>query len=251
MESKKIGRKKSGGLLKYLIFLGLVTWGALFGYQQFTKSERENKTLKEIIARLTAETRIAEAMVTDVTYDPLLAKNKTTIKFLEYDSQGKPMPPKYFAFFGNIIQFQALVVRFDDIYVEHSDALRGKSVFLFLKAFFLDGANTQQYEITKINEIPNGYLVEGSANEFELNFWKKFWKIVLNSKFAKSEGIKNAQIEAPGTKFVPGMIYTLKIEHDGGIRIDIAPIPEILRGEKITEQTSDGLSSKAQVPSLQ
>jgi hypothetical protein len=33
-------------------------------------------------------------------------------------------------------------------------------------------------------------------------------------------GIKNAQIEAPGTKFVPGLIYTIKIEHDGGLRID-------------------------------
>jgi hypothetical protein len=46
-------------------------------------------------------------------------------------------------------------------------------------------------------------------------------------------GIKNAQIEAPGTVFIPGMLYTIKIEHDGGMRIDAAKLPEVLRGEKI------------------
>ena len=50
---------------------------------------------------------------------------------------------------------------------------------------------------------------------------------------ARKLGIKNAQIEAPGTKFMPGILYTLKIEHDGGIRIDTLEIPAILKGEKI------------------
>jgi hypothetical protein len=43
--------------------------------------------------------------------------------------------------------------------------------------------------------------------------------------------VKNAQIEAPGSIFVPGTIYTIKIEYDGGLRIDAKPIPEILKGE--------------------
>jgi len=30
-----------------------------------------------------------------------------------------------------------------------------------------------------------------------------------------------------------GMIYTIKIEHDGGLRIDNQPIPPILKDEKI------------------
>ena len=46
-------------------------------------------------------------------------------------------------------------------------------------------------------------------------------------------GIKNAQIEAPGTKFIKGILYTLKIEHDGGLRIDAQPLPKILQGEKL------------------
>ena len=64
---------------------------------------------------------------------------------------------------------------------------------------------------------------------------RAFWKNALDSEYAKKQGIKNAQIEAPGTKFIPGLLYTIKIEHDGGMRIDATEIPAILKGEKIPE----------------
>jgi len=31
------------------------------------------------------------------------------------------------------------------------------------------------------------------------------------------------------------MLYKIKIEHDGGIRIDVSELPLILKGEKIPE----------------
>lgn len=219
-----------------LIIFGAIAFGLFSIYQYATRHEKENKILKEIIERLSADTRIAEALVSEVSYDPLLNKHKTTIKFLEYDTKGSPLKPQYFTFFGNIIQFQSLVVRFDDFYVKNGDGLRGKSVYLFWKVFFLDGANTQEYEIARIKEIPEGYKMEGSSNSYEVEFWKRFWEYALDPRLAQSNGIKNAQIEAPGTKFIPGMIYTIKIEHDGGIRIDASPIPNILKGEKIPGQ---------------
>ena len=226
-------RKKPLSFMTRFIFAIIVLAGFFYLYQNMTRTQRENKTLKEIIERLKADTRIAEALVTDVSYDPLMAKHKTTIKFLEYDAKGNPLAPKYFVFFGNIIQFQSLVVRFDDIYIQQKDALKGKSAYLFWKVFFLDGANTQEYEITRAHEIPQGYKLEGHENSYEVNFWRRFWEYALDPRVARAHGIKNAQIEAPGTKFLPGMVYTLKIEHDGGIRIDATPIPAILRGEKV------------------
>lgn len=218
-----------------LAILGALTFGLFSFYQYTTRYEKENKTLKEIIERLTAQSRIAEVLVSDVSYDPLLNKHKTTIKFLEYDTQGHPLKPQYFTFFGNIIQFQSFVVRFDDFYIKNGDSLRGKSAYLFRKVFFLDGANTQEYEITRVNEIPEGYKIEG-INSYEVKFWTRFWEYALDPRLAQSNGIKNAQIEAPGTKFIPGMIYTIKIEHAGGMRIDASPIPNILKGEKIPAQ---------------
>lgn len=211
----------------------LIVFGIFLGARLLWDYFRENRILKEVIARLEADSRIAEVLVTDVNHDEKSGRTFTTIKFLEYDTKGAPLEPKYFTFAGNIIQFQSLVIRFDDIYIRQGDKLKGKSAFLFWKAFMLDGANTREYEITKANEIPQGYRLEKNAGTFEEKLWRKFWEYALSPQKAHRMGIKNAQIEAPGTRFVPGVIYTIKIEHDGGMRIDTVPVPQILKGERI------------------
>lgn len=193
----------------------------------------ESRILKQVIERLSADTRIAEVLVTKSVYNEESKKVETTIKFLEYDAGGKPLAPKYFTFHGNIIQFQSLVVRFDDQFVRSGDALKGKSAYLFMKVFVLDGEKTQEFEITPIEEIPSGYRVAEAASEAELEWWQDFWKYALDPEKRQSAGIKNVQLEAPGSIFVPGTIYTLHIEHDGGLRIDARPLPEILKGEEL------------------
>jgi hypothetical protein len=97
----------------------------------------------------------------------------------------------------------------------------------------LDGKNTQEYPLAMVNEVPEGYKIDGPRNPLEERLWKEFWAYALDSQKAISQGIKNAQIEAPGTKFIPGMLYTIKIEHDGGLRIDAQPLPSILKDEQI------------------
>ena len=194
---------------------------------------RENQMLKKIIERLAADSRVAEVIVTGVKSDPRTKKTYTTIKFLEYNAKLNPLEPKYFTFSGNIIQFQSMVIRFDDFYVKKGHSLKGKSAYLFLKAFLLTDKGAETFDITKINEIPSGYQVEGAKNNFERRLWLRFWEYALNPIQARRAGIKNAQIEAPGTRFIPGMLYTIKIEHDGGLRIDSAPLSPILKNEKV------------------
>lgn len=203
------------------------------GYEFYRRYVWENKILRQVIERLEADSRIAEVLVTEVSFNPITEKHMTTIKFLEYDTKGRALQPKYFTFAGNIIQFQSLVVRFDDIHIKKGDALKGKSAYLFWKVFILDGKNTQEYVIAEVKSIPDGYKIDAPRTPFEQELWQKFWEYALHSDKAVKKGIKNAQIEAPGTKFVPGVLYTLKIEHDGGIRIDAEEIPAILRGEKL------------------
>lgn len=197
------------------------------------KVQLDYHTLNKVIERLSAESRVAQVIVTDVKKDPQTKKVYTTIKFLEYDTNLKPLKPKYFTFSGNIIQFQSLVIRFDDFYIKRGDRLRGKSAYIFWKAFMLEGKNTQEYEINKAYQVPAGYKIEGSKNSFEEKLWRKFWEYALNPEEAKKAGIKSAQIEAPGTKFIPGILYTIKIEHHGGLRIDAKPLSPIFKGEAI------------------
>lgn len=223
---------KHSSLGKKIIFIAVI--GAIivsaFAIQQFLHRE---KILKQMIERLSADSRIAEVVVTKSELDEATGKVSTTIKFLEYDAQNKPLAPRYFTFRGNVIQFQSLVIRFNDDLIKKGDKFRGKSAYLFLKAFVLDSEDTQVFDMTPAQGVPEGYRTGLKISDYEQSLWSKFWLYALDAETRGKSGIKNAQIEAPGTLFLPGTIYTLKIEHDGGMRIDTQPVPEILKGEKI------------------
>lgn len=211
----------------------LLTGGGVMGYNFIQEQLYKVEILKKVIGRLEADSRVAEILVTGVNYNEEDARTYTTIKFLEYDAANQPLEPRYFEFSGNIIQFQSLVIRFDDIHIRNGDLLKGKSAYLFLKVFMLNGKDTQEYEITPFHSIPSGYKIEGLENEYEKELWQDFWDHALDPTARDNQGIKNAQIEAPGTMFVPGILYTIRIEHDGGLRIDAKPLSPILSGERL------------------
>ena len=76
--------KKSKILIRLII---LLLCGAI-GYQGYKIVQQyiyENAVLKQIIARLEADSRVAEILVTGVNYNEVDKKTYTTIKFLEYD----------------------------------------------------------------------------------------------------------------------------------------------------------------------
>lgn len=216
-------------IIRSTIVIFLVLFIVLGAYKLF-KLVDDQLTLKTIINRLQADSRVAEVLVTDVSQEST-GKINTTIKFLEYSSVGQPLIPLYCTFSGNIIQFQALVIRFDDFFIRKGHRLRGKSAYLFLNAFVLDGLKTKVVRINEVGQIPEGYKIKG--NSFEKKLWGRFWRYAFSERSAKNAGIKNVQIEAPGTKFIPGYLYTIRIEHDGGLRIDTKKLPAILNGEKI------------------
>lgn len=219
--------KAIGRILKFAVFCAII-----FYVVYLFNLAGEKAILKKVIERLSADSRIAEVTVTDVRRDPQKKITYTTVRFQEYDSQSNPLPLKYFTFSSNIIQFQSLVIRFDDFYVKSGHPLKGKSAYLFLNVFALKDKDTEVFQLSRVNEVPAGYRIEEKVSVFEERLWQEFWKYALEPQTAKRAGIKNAQIEAPGTKFVPGLLYTLKIEHDGGMRVDARPLPNKLRKKK-------------------
>ncbi len=213
-------------------FLFIVFCLILAGWWLVWHLNREH-VYQQMLDRLQAESRAAEVLVTAVNYDEASHRNLTTIKFVEYDATGNTLTPRYFTFSGNLIQFQSLVVRFEDKFVAAGDRFKGRSVYLFWKAFMLDGPRTQEFPITQVDEIPGGYKIPGKASGFENRFWGEFWRFAFDEQKARNAGIKSVQIEAPGVVFIPGYLYTIHIEHDGGLRIDAKSLDPILRGEKI------------------
>jgi hypothetical protein len=209
-----------------VICLGVAAFWVIWRFDQ-------ERVYRQMLERLQAESRAGQVLVTAVKEDEATHRRLTTIKFVEQDTAGRSMPPKYFTFSGNLIQFQSLVVRFEDKFVAAGDRFRGRSIYLFWKVFVLDGARTREFPITQVNEIPGGYKIPGRSGYFENRFWRDFWQYAFDEAKANGAGVKSVQVEAPGAVFVPGYLYTIHLEHNGGLRIDARPVEPILRGEKI------------------
>lgn len=229
------------GWLKRIVLLLLLGAAAAVGYW-FYQSQREVEVLKKIVSRLTAEQRVAEVWVEEHQPGTADSPGKIRLKVLEYDSQGKALGPVYCTFsLNDVIHFEALVIRLNDELIMEG---QGKSIYLFRRAFALDdkGDRYESCEINRPMEIPGGYSLGSSerrVTEIERERWKMFWTYALDEERRKDAGVKNAQIEAPATRFVPDKIYRLILEHDGGLYIQARSVPEILKGEHIKIRTPD------------
>lgn len=223
------------GLVGRLVMLGLLAVGGFFGYDYYQKW-RETEVLKQIISRLTADRRVADVWVKEYERGPDGAPQKVVLKVLEKDAEGTPLSPVLCTFsLSDIIHFEALVIRLSDKIVMDG---KGRSIHLFRRAYALEeGGDT--YESCELNapmEVPKGYALESQdprVSQIERRYWKRFWEYALDPKSREKAGVKNAQIEAPATRFVADKIYRIILENDGGLRIEANDIPDILKGEQV------------------
>lgn len=232
------GERRRVGLFGWLKrLLGLVVLAAL-GYGGWTIycAQHEKEMLERIIGRLTAEQRVADVWVERIGPAESAGRREIRLKVLEYGVDGQPLDPVYCTFsVSDIIHFEALVIRLSDELVEGGD---GKSIHLFRRAYALDdgGDRYEACALTRPDSVPGGYRLEPSdprAGEVERRFWRSFWKYALDQQVRQAAGVRNAQIEAPATRFQPDRIYRLMLEADGGLTIQARPVPEILKGERV------------------
>jgi hypothetical protein len=216
------------GWLKRIFLLLLL--GALgVGGWWYWEWQREVKVLKQMISRLTAEERVAHVLVDEYQRDEAGGMKKMVLRVVEIGPDGKELPPVFCSFTKNdVVHFEAMVIRLNDELIMEG---KGKSVFFFRRAFALDddGNTYEKCDINKPMEVANGYSLGSDDPEIrrlERLYWKSFWKFALDEERRKSANVKNAQIEAPATRFVPDLEYELRIEHDGGLVIGSKPVPE-------------------------
>ena len=168
-------------------FLFIVFCLIIAGFWLFWRFNQEH-VYQQMLDRLQAESRAAQVLVTAVNYDEKTHRNMTTIKFVEDDSTGHALPPKYFTFSGNLIQFQSLVVRFEDKFVAAGDRFKGRSVYLFWKVFMLDGPRTQEFPITQVDEIPAGIRSREGPVVLKIGFGRIFGVLPLMRPRPRTRG---------------------------------------------------------------
>src|SRR4051812_25515765 len=99
--------------------------------RQIEKLQEEKTQLQRVVQKLESEKRVADVLVSKrETIDGI---PNTTLLFVEYDMQGKPLPARAFCVQGDLVHIDAMVIKFEHDFVKSNDPLRGHSVALFRK----------------------------------------------------------------------------------------------------------------------
>jgi hypothetical protein len=234
----------------------LAATAGLFLYQKhdataekLRAAEKRNEFLKNVVARLTSERRVADVIVTDQSIDAATGKQKTTLLFVEYARDGSTtLPPKSFTIDGNVAHLDALVVKFAGRFVEDNDPLKGHSVALFTRLYGESQAPENAFPIDAPNGIPDVYRspdasVNAEQSSFERELWNNFWRLADDAGYRTSMGVRVAQGEGVWSPFLPERLYTVSIESDGGLNLVSEPLKGIYR-----EALKHGASSATASP---
>lgn len=224
--------RAAGQIIALAILIAAGT-GGLMWYRSHTAIQRQleevkakNEELKQIVQRLSVEKRVAELLVTD--QQTVDGKTTTTLLLVEVGKNGINLPPKGFVIQGKEVHIDAMVIKFEQHFVEEGDPLRGHSIALFTRIFGDRETPAGAQMIDKTGEVPEIYRdADPRISQFEQELWKDFWKLFEDERYAKSKGVRIANGEGKWFPAQPDRLYTVTIEADGGLNVVSGPVPEI------------------------
>lgn len=212
----------TGGVLIALL-------GFLFVGQGFFKTAKtihqlltENKQLKTAITNLTVEDQIGYAKVLDQQTEN--GRIYSTIKFVETarNDSSKKILEKEYKIAGDIIHFDALIVKFGDQMVMDG---RQKALYLWRRVYSESIAPENGLLIEDPDSEPERYadllkLLPKSQRDI---FWTSIWQLAHNPDRLKEYGIEAVYGSVLYSKLKPGYIYFFKISPSGQLYRQITP----------------------------
>jgi hypothetical protein len=212
-------------LIPVLIFAALVAYlGRGYYHNAMTIHEllTENKQLKQAITNLTQEDQIGYAKVlSQETKDGRLF---TTIKFVETarEDKTKKILEKEYTIEGDIIHFDALIVRFGDKMVMDG---KTRALYLWRRVY---GEKTAPENASAIEE-PGTEPVRYSEL-FNLlpprqrgMFWSNIWDLANDPEKLKQYDIKGIYGNVVYSRLKAGLIYVFKISSTGQVYPEVVP----------------------------
>tara|TARA_R110002073_G_scaffold80965_1_gene194580 strand:+ start:4295 stop:5074 length:780 start_codon:yes stop_codon:yes gene_type:complete len=179
------------------------------------------RELELAIALLKVDHRVAQIEI--LAQEPIDGRPgvvRTTLRFVELDEAGNPMGAgQEFILDGSRIYLEALVIKFDDTYVEAGDALRGTSVCLFRRLFTEEISPTNGAELDTTGTRPHPYRDDAPGDPFFDELWKEFWTYASDPELAESKGVRTMHGEAPFIEARVGHKYRVELRASGGLTI--------------------------------
>jgi hypothetical protein len=205
-----------------LIIFAYLSRGLYHGAMTIHELLTENKQLKQAITNLTQEEQIGYAKV--ISQQSKEDKLFTTIRFVETarDNKLEKILEKEYTIEGDIVHFDALIVKFEDKMV-----LDGKSRALYLwRRIYGEKMTPQQgYPIEEPGKAPARYsdLLKTLPLEHRKLFWSSIWDLANDTDRLKQYGIKAIYGNVVYSKLTEGLIYAFKISPTGQVYPEIIP----------------------------
>jgi hypothetical protein len=145
----------------------------------------------------------------------------TDVVFQELGPDGDPLGPEQaFTLAGKVAYIDALVIKFDDSYVEHGDALRGSSVCFFRRIFGEYQQPADGFPLDSVGARPRPYGVgDDAASPVEITLWQHFWDYANDPAAAARAGVRALHGEAPYIELRPGKSYRVELRASGGLTV--------------------------------
>lgn len=184
-------------------------------------SEAEVQALTAAMALLKVDRRVARLEVLAHEPDPAdPTRLRTHLTFTELGADGRPIgPARELVVAGTRIYVEALVIKFEDDYVEEGDFLRGSSVCLFQRVFGEDQSPAAGVVLEPSGTLPAVYGGDELPAPFYRELWQRFWEYAEDPDAAADLGVRAMHGEAPFIESVPGRSYRVQLRSSDGLSI--------------------------------
>ena len=184
----------------------------------------ENKKLKQALTNLTDTGKIGYAKVTSQTVDNEGKVLSTQLKFVETarDNELDKILEKSYTIDGDIVHFDALIVKFGDKVVMNGQR---KSLYLWRRIYGENMAPGSGFPIEEPGKEPQRYselLKQLSLRQREV-FWENIWSLANDPQKLRRYDIEAIFGNVTYVKLKKGLVYIFRISSTGQVYPEVVP----------------------------
>lgn len=230
--------RTSGKIAGTLVGLTALAVAAVLGISFYLSSSSihsllsENHELNKAITNLTREEQIAYARVESESVDELGQKS-LVVRFVQ-TAAGNPkeiVDEQLFAVSGDVVHFDALIVKFTDEYVQDG---KERALYLWRRIYGEQTPPEQGEAIQAPGSAPERYhAISKSLKVKERDvFWEAVWSLANDPERLSRYGIKAVFGNAIYTRMEADKIYLFKIGATGQIYPEVVDFGAATKGVK-------------------
>ena len=184
----------------------------------------ENKKLKQALTNLTDTGKIGYAKVISQMIDGQGKVILTNLKFVETarDNELDKILEKNYTIEGDIVHFDALIVKFGDRIVMNGQK---KSLYLWRRVYGEKMSPAAGFPIEEPNKEPQRYnelLKELSLKQREV-FWENIWSLANDPQKLRKYDIEAIFGNVTYVKLKKGLLYIFRISATGQVYPEVVP----------------------------